>query len=63
MYLLAISALPRLAVQQLRHGELEVQCKDPAVYSPVLTGMRTSEGVNADALRKLICPLAPAWVR
>jgi len=33
---------------------LEVQCKDPAVYSPVLTGVRTPQGVDADALRKLI---------
>jgi alanine-glyoxylate transaminase / serine-glyoxylate transaminase / serine-pyruvate transaminase len=33
---------------------LEVQCKDPAVYSPVLTGVVTPEGVDADKLRKLI---------
>jgi alanine-glyoxylate transaminase/serine-glyoxylate transaminase/serine-pyruvate transaminase len=33
---------------------LPVQCADPAVYSPVLTGVITPEGVDADALRKLI---------
>jgi alanine-glyoxylate transaminase / serine-glyoxylate transaminase / serine-pyruvate transaminase len=33
---------------------LEVQCADPAVYSPVLTGVIMPEGVDADAVRKLI---------
>ncbi len=33
---------------------LEIQCKDPSVYSPVLTGVVTPEGVDADQLRKLI---------
>ena len=33
---------------------LPIQCADPAVYSPVLTGVVTPEGVDADALRKLI---------
>ncbi len=33
---------------------LEVQCADPAVYSPVLTGVLMPEGVDADAVRKLI---------
>jgi alanine-glyoxylate transaminase/serine-glyoxylate transaminase/serine-pyruvate transaminase len=33
---------------------LEIQCQDPAVYSPVLTGVVTPEGVDADQLRKLI---------
>jgi alanine-glyoxylate transaminase / serine-glyoxylate transaminase / serine-pyruvate transaminase len=33
---------------------LEIQCADPAVYSPVLTGVITPEGVDADAVRKLI---------
>jgi alanine-glyoxylate transaminase/serine-glyoxylate transaminase/serine-pyruvate transaminase len=33
---------------------LEIQCADPSVYSPVLTGVMTPEGVDADALRKLI---------
>jgi alanine-glyoxylate transaminase/serine-glyoxylate transaminase/serine-pyruvate transaminase len=33
---------------------LPVQCADPAVYSPVLTGVITPEGVDADALRRLI---------
>jgi alanine-glyoxylate transaminase / serine-glyoxylate transaminase / serine-pyruvate transaminase len=33
---------------------LEIQCQDPAVHSPVLTGVMTPEGVDADAVRKII---------
>ena len=33
---------------------LEVQCADPSVYSPVLTGVMTPEGIDADAVRKTI---------
>ncbi|GGC69324.1 pyridoxal-phosphate-dependent aminotransferase family protein [Undibacterium terreum] len=33
---------------------LEVQCADPEVYSPVLTGVMTPEGFDADAIRKTI---------
>jgi len=33
---------------------LEVQCADPTVYSPVLTGVMTPEGIDADAVRKVI---------
>jgi alanine-glyoxylate transaminase/serine-glyoxylate transaminase/serine-pyruvate transaminase len=33
---------------------LSIQCADPKVYSPVLTGVITPPGVDADALRKLI---------
>ena len=33
---------------------LPVQCADAAVYSPVLTGVVTPAGVDADAIRKLI---------
>jgi len=33
---------------------LAIQCADPAVYSPVLTGVVVPTGVDADALRKLI---------
>ena len=33
---------------------LEIQCADPAVYSPALTGVIMPEGVDADAVRKLI---------
>ena len=33
---------------------LPTQCADPAVYSPVLTGVVTPVGVDADAVRKLI---------
>lgn len=33
---------------------LEVQCQDADVYSPVLTGVVMPEGVDADAVRRLI---------
>ena len=33
---------------------LEIQCADPAVYSPVLTGVMTPEGIDADAIRATI---------
>lgn len=33
---------------------LPIQCADPAVYSPVLTGVITPEGVDADAVRQSI---------
>ncbi|PMS22553.1 serine--glyoxylate aminotransferase [Trinickia dabaoshanensis] len=33
---------------------LDIQCADPAVYSPVLTGVMMPEGIDADAVRKLI---------
>lgn len=33
---------------------LPIQCADPQCYSPVLTGVITPEGVDADAVRKLI---------
>jgi alanine-glyoxylate transaminase / serine-glyoxylate transaminase / serine-pyruvate transaminase len=33
---------------------LPIQCAEPSVYSPVLTGVITPQGVDADALRKLI---------
>jgi len=33
---------------------LEIQCADPAVYSPILTGVMTPEGVDADVVRKII---------
>ena len=33
---------------------LPIQCADPSVYSPVLTGVITPDGVDADALRRLI---------
>ena len=38
----------------VRAWGLEIQCNDPAVYSPVLTGVVLPEGVDADAVRKLI---------
>jgi alanine-glyoxylate transaminase/serine-glyoxylate transaminase/serine-pyruvate transaminase len=33
---------------------LPIQCADPALYSPILTGVITPEGVDADEIRKLI---------
>ncbi len=33
---------------------LQIQCADPAQYSPVLTGVMMPEGVDADAVRKII---------
>lgn len=33
---------------------LQIQCADPSVCSPVLTGVMTPEGVDADAVRKII---------
>lgn len=33
---------------------LEIQCLDPSVYSPVLTGVVMPEGIDADEVRKII---------
>jgi alanine-glyoxylate transaminase / serine-glyoxylate transaminase / serine-pyruvate transaminase len=33
---------------------LEIQCADPSVYSPVLTGVRMPADVNADTVREII---------
>jgi alanine-glyoxylate transaminase/serine-glyoxylate transaminase/serine-pyruvate transaminase len=38
----------------VRAWGLEIQCADPAVYSPVLTGVMMPEGIDADAVRKTI---------
>ncbi len=38
----------------VRAWGLPIQCADEAVYSPVLTGVITPPGVDADALRRLI---------
>jgi len=38
----------------VRAWGLGIQCADAAVYSPVLTGVVTPPGLDADALRKLI---------
>ncbi len=56
--------LPAVFARHQRWGEgvrhavrawgLEIQCADPAVYSPVLTGVMTPEGVDADAIRRII---------
>jgi alanine-glyoxylate transaminase/serine-glyoxylate transaminase/serine-pyruvate transaminase len=54
--------LDRVFARHQRHGEavrravrawgLEILCKEPKHYSPVLTGVVMPEGHNADALRK-----------
>ena len=33
---------------------LPIQCADAAVYSPILTGVMMPEGIDADAVRKII---------
>jgi alanine-glyoxylate transaminase/serine-glyoxylate transaminase/serine-pyruvate transaminase len=33
---------------------LAIQCADPSVYSPVLTGVMMPEGIDADAVRRVI---------
>ena len=33
---------------------LQIQCADPGVYSPVLTGVMTPDGIDADTVRKII---------
>jgi alanine-glyoxylate transaminase / serine-glyoxylate transaminase / serine-pyruvate transaminase len=38
----------------VRAWGLDIQCADPDVYSPVLTGVLLPEGVDADAVRQLI---------
>jgi alanine-glyoxylate transaminase / serine-glyoxylate transaminase / serine-pyruvate transaminase len=56
--------LPAVFARHERWGEgvraavrawgLEIQCADPSVYSPVLTGVMMPDGVDADAVRKII---------
>jgi len=56
--------LPAVFARHQRWGEgvragvkawgLEIQCADPAVYSPVLTGVMMPDGIDADAVRKII---------
>ena len=38
----------------VRAWGLQIQCADPALYSPVLTGVMVPEGIDADAVRKII---------
>jgi len=56
--------LPAVFARHERWGEgvraavrawgLEIQCADPTVYSPVLTGVMMPDGVDADAVRRVI---------
>jgi alanine-glyoxylate transaminase / serine-glyoxylate transaminase / serine-pyruvate transaminase len=56
--------LPGVFARHRRWGEgvragvrawgLDIQCADPAVYSPVLTGVLMPDGVDADKVRQLI---------
>jgi len=62
--MLLAQGLPTVFARHRRWGEavrsavrawgLPIQCADPSVYSPVLTGVITPAGVDADAIRKLI---------
>ena len=38
----------------VRAWGLEIQCSDPALYSPILTGVVLPAGVDADRVRRLI---------
>lgn len=38
----------------VRAWGLPIQCADPAVYSPILTGVMMPDGVDADAVRKIV---------
>ena len=50
----ATSAGARACAPPCKAWGLEIQCADPAVYSPVLTGVMMPEGIDADAVRQLI---------
>ncbi|MFL6664836.1 MAG: pyridoxal-phosphate-dependent aminotransferase family protein [Rhizobacter sp.] len=62
--MLAEEGLPNVFARHARWGEgvraavcawgLEIQCVDPAVYSPVLTGVVLPESVDADRVRQRI---------
>jgi len=62
--MLAAEGLPQVFARHQRWGAgvraavnawgLPIQCADPALYSPILTGVITPPGVDADALRRLI---------
>jgi alanine-glyoxylate transaminase/serine-glyoxylate transaminase/serine-pyruvate transaminase len=62
--MIASEGLPRVFARHQRWGAgvraaveawgLPIQCADPAAFSPVLTGVITPVGVDADALRRLI---------
>jgi alanine-glyoxylate transaminase/serine-glyoxylate transaminase/serine-pyruvate transaminase len=62
--LLHEEGLENVFARHIRHGEaarravrawgLELQCLDPARYSPTLTAIRVPEGYDADALRATI---------
>jgi alanine-glyoxylate transaminase/serine-glyoxylate transaminase/serine-pyruvate transaminase len=62
--MLAAEGLDKVFARHRRWGQgvraavtawgLPIQCADPALYSPVLTGVILPEGVDADAVRRLI---------
>jgi alanine-glyoxylate transaminase/serine-glyoxylate transaminase/serine-pyruvate transaminase len=62
--MLLAHGLPAVFARHQRWGEgvraavrawgLEIQCADPTLYSPVLTGVLMPAGVDADAVRKII---------
>jgi alanine-glyoxylate transaminase/serine-glyoxylate transaminase/serine-pyruvate transaminase len=62
--MLLAEGLPNVLARHRRWGEgvraavrawgLEIQCADPACYSPVLTGVVMPDGVDADRVRRII---------
>ena len=62
--MLQAEGLPQVFARHARLGEacraavrawgMEIQCADPKLYSPVLTGVMTPDGVDADRIRDLI---------
>lgn len=54
MFLRVISSLAAACRAAVNAWGLQIQCADPAVYSPVLTGVMTPAGFDADAIRKTI---------
>jgi alanine-glyoxylate transaminase/serine-glyoxylate transaminase/serine-pyruvate transaminase len=45
---------PTATQAAVRAWGLAIQCAEPSVYSPILTGVMMPEGVDADEVRKLI---------
>lgn len=62
--MLLAQGLPAVFARHQRWGQgvraavkawgLQIQCADPAVYSPVLTGVMVPDSIDADAVRKTI---------
>ena len=46
--------LAKACRRAVRAWGLQIQCADPKLYSPVLTGVMMPEGIDADAVRQII---------